>query len=870
MSSYQKLVHDLPEYSTIGQLLNRPDAGKLIIDISAKDLMEFIPEDSTLSNIDLFKFSRNDSVIDDLVSANKYEDIPIEVGDELRVPFENLNRETLFTIADNVSKLRDTKTFLGKELEKLMLDPSNKVRISSKNQSQGVFEKSFPDITVWLWSRALGDDEEGQFIDISPFVMSCNTSSAESGGTFNITLPPLMAEKVDGKWDIKKRTILNYTTNNYSRASHLAKSVFNELKNGELKRSSFFFHNIISQNDLIFIRYEVLQSEKTKRIRELNTFYVDKNLVPGNIYDMIGLVDSNQITTNAESNDVMINIQGRDLTKLIIDDGSYFFPLEFAQGVFLNVDQTSRAQSKLLKRNLADGKLISLNAYLERTIEFSLQFVINQLSNTGLVPNSLFSAYQKRNTKFFPDDSNSSKVKEAKDNKTFDLVFEEEEVKNKLDEIYNKYEIYIGAVSYSRLDTNSKTKFINIKFATLNSNLVYELSILENQLVKQNKAKETLVKADVVILKSRFEKYNKILNKRIPKENAVVGEMDGLWQIIDLQIDQSVANRRIVDSSIAEEQGSIINTINKFCQKPFVEFLTDTHGDRFTFIVRKVPFDREGFLSYISADFNQSSTDFEEGEAVWTGKTTIEDEIELQALLPSFIISAEEQNPITAVIDIEEQDVLSDSLSYYDDSEVYSWYQLTPQAYLWGSEQSMTLAFLPAIYFEEYSKVFGSRPYKLVTNYVPFQSINDKNTKSRQNFLERQIIQDLAYLIESHSYLPFARRGTIVINGNRTIKKGTFIRYKPTSEIYYVKEVTQDFSITDTKIDRTTTVTLERGLIEKYIKGVEVNDKIYSYFNIIDTNVTDRFFNNNLTLSDEAFKFDRDMFYYFLRRRQLS
>ena len=105
---------------------------------------------------------------------------------------------------------------------------------------------------------------------------------------------------------------------------------------------------------------------------------------------MIGLVDNNSLSVNPQSNDISIEISGRDCTKVLITDGSYFFPLAFAQGVFFN---TLNASSGALQRSIATGNLITLDAYIEKSIQFAIEFVFTQLSTSGLVPDTVFDGY---------------------------------------------------------------------------------------------------------------------------------------------------------------------------------------------------------------------------------------------------------------------------------------------------------------------------------------------------------------------------------------------------------------------------------------------------------------------------------------------
>ena len=69
-------------------------------------------------------------------------------------------------------------------------------------------------------------------------------------------------------------------------------------------------------------------------------------------------------------------------------------------------------------------------------------------------------------------------------------------------------------------------------------------------------------------------------------------------------------------------------------------------------------------------------------------------------------------------------------------------------------------------------------------------------------------------MIESNIYLPFTRLGTITVVGDRRFKKGTWMRLVETGEIYYIDGVTQNYSISKSSVNRTTTLNLSRGIVE--------------------------------------------------------
>ncbi|HWI92438.1 MAG TPA: M15 family metallopeptidase, partial [Flavisolibacter sp.] len=280
---------------------------------------------------------------------------------------------------------------------------------------------------------------------------------------------------------------------------------------------------------------------------------------------------------------------------------------------------------------------------------------------------------------------------------------------------------------------------------------------------------------------------------------------NGIWQIIKLVIDQSVSERRLADSSFSTAQGSLLNFIRSAAQEPLVEFYMDTYGDMYHLIVRKPPYDQKGIVSLIEGKVNTE-----------TGET--------------------ETPP--AIIDIEADDVLDERLRK-NDTEVYSWYSFFPKNNLINSAKDFSLAYLGALYFEEYAQVFGSRPFQQCHPYLAYVPKNDREGTSL-DVNEKQAIFDLKYVVESTQYLPFARKGTITLNRDRRIKIGNVIRYKPTGEIFFVDAVQHKHIVSDNGIDAVTTINVSRGLVEQFIYGTHLQNengetRFVSYFNLIDT-----------------------------------
>jgi hypothetical protein len=238
--------------------------------------------------------------------------------------------------------------------------------------------------------------------------------------------------------------------------------------------------------------------------------------------------------------------------------------------------------------------------------------------------------------------------------------------------------------------------------------------------------------------------------------------------------------------------------VRKYAQKPFVELNMDTYGDKYYFTFRKPPFTYESFKT----------------------------------------------NPC---INIFEGDVIQDNLDF--ESEYYSMYQLDALGSLIESTDGQNLIVLQAILLPEFVEFFGLRNLHVSSNYLDFDMSVSNLTEANLQHLIDQHQEDLGWLIESNCYLPFTRKGSITIKGDRRIKRGMNIRHFGTGEVYYVDSVSNTASFSNTS-DRSTTLQVSRGMVEKDIE---------KYFNITNREKIGGKINWNV---------NRDIFKYLMQKRQ--
>lgn len=842
MDEYFEIVHRSPEIKTVGQFLAKQTS--IAFGIEVNEFLLFRgPNNITNEKSIRSMYTGPEARLNSSVSGDM---LALKVGTTLYIP---KNKITTVGKLLNTSSVRvvsnDVTIFKSKLLLKLQSDTGYVQTLNPTigREDTGALTKKFPDITVWVWCRSLSDPYDttlqGQLIDISPFVINVNTNVTKTGGNFSIDLPPVLGEiNVNNKWQIKDGTFTNYQHNkrrHYLSKGHIVQQREGNTSNSKFyKRENFYFHNIIQNGDVVFIRMETLKMEEKQRYTDYNKTHILPQDLPGRIYDMIGIVDRNVISSSPSDSQVTISIQGRDCMKLLIDEGSYFFPSQFNKDMFKKINPGN----PFILRNL-DGRNLFFSIYHYNSIEDVLRFIFNQLASIKVCPDELFKPYGDNRsylpTKGLVDGKVPTQnalnyqlssqyyynalfyVKSARitNNLTLDDPEKEDTI---CQQVVTDLISYVSQFQNSpglEKDFGIKTPFI-YKGRTFADTALVLRSDFE-QLVGEVDPSQLENNTGVTrLVENEYEAFVSVVNyvitqqlKQQPTE-PIQNERKGIWQIINLIIDQSVTERRIVDSSLSQQQGSLLSFIQKICQEPFVEFYGDTYGDQYFFTVRKPPFN----FSSIS------------GLLLGRYLTEQSPDIGIESIVGASSV----------IIDINDRDVYSETLTM-NDAEIYSWYHFSPKMAFFGGNEEYALFFLPPIVLEEYNAIWGNRPYQFFHNYLPYdKKLKDENTKLL-SLIETQAFEDFKFVIDSTVYLPFTRTGSLVINLDRRIKRGDFIRYNPTSEIFYVEAVTHNYSTSESDLQSTTSLLVSRGMVEKYIlpkRVVGITNPV-SYYNIVNT-----------------------------------
>lgn len=369
---------------------------------------------SQLSTEQLQELSKEKSKkISDLSSSDLNKDMIIPcpsylIIDEKLVNYSVVAKNTNFQIQEI-----DSIAFEDKSIRSIIDDSSQNFTPDIKRSKPGCRVIGYFKSMYFAGKRNEGKnknidniyDSSQNFIDISPFVISLNTSVSNSGGNFSMTLPhvPVYSDELSNGL-----FIVDVFLNGLNSRNYINKEQFDKFNvNGQMSIKSEinemdYFEWLIQPNDLLFISFDDMED------------LTDDNL-SGNTFDMIALVDNVSVSRSATGG-VSIDINGRDLMKLITDDSSIFFPKGVSSGnksIFDNTETVLRGGDldSVIRYNGAenqDGTPRQITGLLDIfasepndfSIDFVLKVVISHLANMQIVPDDLFIKWGDKRTKF--------------------------------------------------------------------------------------------------------------------------------------------------------------------------------------------------------------------------------------------------------------------------------------------------------------------------------------------------------------------------------------------------------------------------------------------------------------------------------------
>lgn len=426
------LYHNNPDLKTLKDFM---DANN-ITGISVDELFDFRYNEEK-SNRDLFfeqmtaseKAEYSAQIGKSPLSASDLKsDMTLPCPCIFKIKAEYVTRDIAIAQTNFQENVDDVYAFANSMIQNILNNPGYYSINSSRKES--------PRCSVWGWFKSLNyggitsngtyitqtytGQENGNFTNISDFILNVSTNVSAQGGSFSITLPiiraiPQQQTEVyyDKEDEVAGGNILDYPSySEYNRkfASPTQMLSYDSYKNGDVKNfyhkvglSSMeknYFNWLIQSNDLIFIAFEELEMEKVNGSR---------------IFDMIGLVES--VTVSTDSNGTgRVTVNGKDLMKLITDDNSLFFNQSTCWGksrIFLNTESLGKQgdirdadivgsmQSGPENRLRWTGNQLDVFAKpFNRTISFVLKGVISQLANIEVVPDYIFTSWGDSRTRY--------------------------------------------------------------------------------------------------------------------------------------------------------------------------------------------------------------------------------------------------------------------------------------------------------------------------------------------------------------------------------------------------------------------------------------------------------------------------------------
>lgn len=406
-----------------------------IQDIKADDFLNYNPDNTQKNKERIFNsYSKQQQQSFGITSADQMTESNCHIVAPvlLFLPVGHLKYD--FKKEDKKTQNKNYNAFLGEEMSAIVNNPEF---------NTGGATKVLPRIHVWLWCKALSksDDKiEGGLIDITPFITSLTTNVTESGGNFTMNIDELMVEwnYSLNHWDVKKNSLRGKDSSNIlskgllfdekqrtasvggvnSKGIESTKDV-GTTQSKSYRRNKFLLTTILSSNDIVFISFDRLSfSEQTTKTSFDGgyRYNLNKQDIPNNLFDMIGLVDVPSTGYVSPSEDVSFTLSGRDCMKLLIDDGTFWFFNSYSNpddnGVFKNINdgksgdgvntrtENSPSDSRAINRMFSTAWIEAFAIPEPKKIIDVIEIMIATLSNIRVCDDDLFSPYGDRRTKY--------------------------------------------------------------------------------------------------------------------------------------------------------------------------------------------------------------------------------------------------------------------------------------------------------------------------------------------------------------------------------------------------------------------------------------------------------------------------------------
>lgn len=303
---------------------------------------------------------------------------------------------------------------------------SKKIRGLLKHEgylkSDDGFSKGVPNPFVLYVNRY------GMIRDISDYVISLNTSVSSEGGQFSISLPFIRRRTTFNRTELQLSPSAMFSSDG-SGVTFVSSQVefektYDKLVKGdngeflaksEVSHTDDFMFSEMGGNELIFIAFEELSLENREELKSMikeSDEEVNTEVLALGTWDMIGLIDTIEVSLSTP-NTQSVSVSGRDLMKLLIEDGSFFYTYSSTaelSDIFANreavkeggdqrsVSTTDGKFNAIDRIRMFSGNVLPFENVINKDLGYIATVVMGILSNIEIFPSEVFTPWGKDRT----------------------------------------------------------------------------------------------------------------------------------------------------------------------------------------------------------------------------------------------------------------------------------------------------------------------------------------------------------------------------------------------------------------------------------------------------------------------------------------
>ena len=202
MSDVYEITHSSFELKTVGDFIFAAGSPASHYINKEEEFLSVVNKSGKTNKETIISKFKSKSKLEEIATLSA-KDIPIKVGTVLAIPISKMNRVGLLTDGIQIVE-NNVAAFKAAQLAKLEADENyNPTRKLQKGKLlSGGLSEVYPEITVWVWCKALSNTfltndielDRGEIFNITPFIQKLTTNNSKGGGNFSFTLPPLACE----------------------------------------------------------------------------------------------------------------------------------------------------------------------------------------------------------------------------------------------------------------------------------------------------------------------------------------------------------------------------------------------------------------------------------------------------------------------------------------------------------------------------------------------------------------------------------------------------------------------------------------------------------------------------------------------------